>query len=146
MLFLFIRHSLFVRHLLVRLSFVHCLFICPSFVVHSSFLRSFIVHRSSFVVHGSSLIVLLLIVHRSLVCCCSFVVLCLFVCRLSQLCRMSPCRFLFPNGDTACRVGDILRHVRGHVGDFAKCRVGQGAQNDTTCRLLPTFADISAVK
>ena len=59
---------------------------------------------------------------------------------------MSPCRFLFPNGDTACRVGDMSRHVRGHVGDIAKCRVGQGAQNDTTCRLLPTFADMSAVK
>ena len=54
---------------------------------------------------------------------------------------MSPCRFLFPNGDTACRVGDMSRHVRGHVGDNAKCRVGQGAQNDITCR---PFADMSA--
>jgi hypothetical protein len=26
----------------------------------------------------------------------------------------------------------------GPVGDMTRCRVGQGVQNDTTCRLFPT--------
>jgi len=44
--------------------------------------------------------------------------------KLSPLCRMSACRFCCPNGDILCRVGDMSRHVAGHVADTRKCRVG----------------------
>jgi hypothetical protein len=57
---------------------------------------------------------------------------------LSQLCRMSACRFCCPNSDILCRVGDMSPTCFGHVGDTTRCRVGQGVQNDTTCRLFPT--------
>ena len=39
------------------------------------------------------------------------------VCGLSSTCRMSACRFCCPNGDILCRVGDMSRHVAGHVAD-----------------------------
>ena len=39
---------------------------------------------------------------------------------LSSTCRMSACRFCCPNGDILCRVGDMLRHVAGHVADTRK--------------------------
>ena len=56
---------------------------------------------------------------------------------LSQLCRMSACRFCCPNGDILCRVGDMSRHVAGHVADTRKCRVGRVSKTTrhlTTCR------------
>ena len=46
--------------------------------------------------------------------------------------------FFCPNGDILCRVGDMSPTRFGHVADTRKCRVGQGVQNDTTCRLFPT--------
>ena len=55
---------------------------------------------------------------------------------LSQLCRMSACQFCSPNGDILCRVDDMLPTCFGHVGDMTRCRVSQGVQNDTTCRLF----------
>jgi hypothetical protein len=58
--------------------------------------------------------------------------------KLSQLCRMSACRFCCPNSDILCRVGDMSPTCFCHVGDTTRCRVGQGVQNDTTCRLFPT--------
>jgi len=45
---------------------------------------------------------------------------------LSPVCRFLSCRFLFPHGDTACRVGDMSATCRRAVVDFAECRVGQG--------------------
>ena len=46
--------------------------------------------------------------------------------------------FFCPNGDILCRVGDMSPTCFSHVGDMTRCRVGQGVQNDTTCRLFPT--------
>jgi hypothetical protein len=57
---------------------------------------------------------------------------------LSALCRMSACRFVCPNADMLCRVGDMSATCSGHVCDLQECRVGKGVQNDTTCRLFPT--------
>jgi len=58
--------------------------------------------------------------------------------KLSQLCQMSACRFCCPNGNILCRVGDMLRHVAGHVADTRKCRVGRVSKTTRQCRLLPT--------
>ena len=57
---------------------------------------------------------------------------------LSPLCLMSACRFVCPNADRLCHVGDMSATCSGHVCDLQECRVGKGVQNDTTCRLFPT--------
>ena len=65
---------------------------------------------------------------------------------LSQLCRMSACRFCCPNGDILCRVGDMSRHVAGHVADTRECRVGRVSKTTrhlTTCRGIPDMSVIS---
>jgi hypothetical protein len=62
---------------------------------------------------------------------------------LSPLCRMSACRFCCPNGDILCRVGDMSRHVAGHVADTRKCRVGRVSKTTrhlTTCRGIPDMS------
>jgi hypothetical protein len=64
----------------------------------------------------------------------------------SPLCRMSACRFCCPNGDILCRVGDMSRHVAGHVADTRNCRVGRVSKTTrhlTTCRGIPDMSVIS---
>ena len=65
--------------------------------------------------------------------------------QLSSTCRMSACRFCCPNGDILCRVGDMSRHVAGHVADTRKCRVGRVSKTTrhlTTCRGIPDMSVI----
>ena len=57
---------------------------------------------------------------------------------LSQIYWMSACWFCCPNSDILCRVGDMSPTCFGHVSDMTRCPVGQGVQNNTTCRLFPT--------
>jgi len=52
---------------------------------------------------------------------------------------------LLPNGNILCRVGDMSRHVAGHVADTRKYRVGRVSKTTrhlTTCRGIPDMSVI----